>query len=192
MLGAAAKLAVEHTLMMPPPPPARRRGVNTWQPCTTPHILTPITQCQSSMEISPTGLPPAPTPALLITRVGASPNHSWARSARASTCSSRDTSQGTARAWPPCSWIASAVAVAVAGLRSLHTTRPPRRASSSANARPIPLPAPVTTARLPLEILFLVNTLLLSIGANLAELTVTLINGNLVRLIVRIQLGYAS
>src|SRR2546430_11025586 len=30
---------------------------------------------------------------------------------------------------------------------SLQTTAPPRRASSTANAAPIPLPAPVTTAR---------------------------------------------
>ena len=29
---------------------------------------------------------------------------------------------------------------------SLHTTAPPRRDSSTANAAPIPLPAPVTTA----------------------------------------------
>jgi hypothetical protein len=35
--------------MMPPRPSARRRGANTWQPCTTPHRLTPTVQCQSSM-----------------------------------------------------------------------------------------------------------------------------------------------
>ena len=42
--------------------------------------------------------------------------------------------------------MASAVARAAVSSMSLHTTRPPRRASSVANAAPMPLPAPVMTA----------------------------------------------
>src|SRR6476620_91919 len=42
--------------------------------------------------------------------------------------------------------MASAVARAVVSSTSLHTTRPPRRASSTAKAAPMPLPAPVITA----------------------------------------------
>ena len=58
----------------------------------------------------------------------------------------RDTSHRTAMARPPAAVMASAVAVAEPSSTSLHTTRPPRLASSSAKARPMPLPAPVMTA----------------------------------------------
>src|ERR1700743_1934269 len=93
-----------------------------------PHRLTPKVHTQSSRDTSPMAAPPAPTPALLITRVGAALNQDCARSAKAQTSSNRDTSQ------PP--------------------TAPPRRASSTANAAPIPLPAPVTTADAPWLVVF--------------------------------------
>ena len=90
--------------------------------------------------------PPEPTPALLITSVGAPPNHDsdWAASSR--TSSNRVTSHAIATASPPWSVIALTVFAAATSLMSLQTIRPPRRASSMANAAPIPLPAPVTTA----------------------------------------------
>src|SRR5271156_1508725 len=150
MLGAAPKAAAEATLMMPrgrfDGSADRRIGANTWQPWIGPHRLMPSTQCQSSRGSSPIGAPPEPTPALLITSVGASPNHDsdWTASSR--TSSNFVTSQVIAIASPPLSVIALTVFAAVASLMSLPTTRPPRRASSVANAAPIPLPAPVTTA----------------------------------------------
>src|ERR1700731_68164 len=150
MLGAAPKAAAEATLMMPrgrfDGSAARRIGANTWQPWMGPHRLMPSTHCQSSRGSSPMEAPPEPTPALLITRVGAAPNHDsdWAASSR--TSSNWDTSQRIATASPPLSVIALTVFAAVTSLMSLHTTRPPRRASSVANAAPIPLPGPVTTA----------------------------------------------
>lgn len=82
-------------------------------------------------------------PALLITRSVGFPNHSSAVSARASTSSNTDTSQAASMARSP---ISAAVSFAPGRSTSAHTTRPPRRASSTANARPIPLAAPVTTA----------------------------------------------
>src|SRR6187402_1560983 len=45
--------------------------------------------------------------------------------------------------------MASAVARDDPSSTSLHTIRPPRRASSVANAAPMPLPAPVMTAAAP-------------------------------------------
>ena len=57
------------------------------------------------------------------------------------------TSQAIATASPPRSVIAVTVRFAATSSMSLQTTRLPRLASSMANAAPIPLPAPVTTAR---------------------------------------------
>ena len=50
---------------------------------------------------------------------------------------------------------------------SLQTTVPPRRPSSTANAAPMPLPAPVTTARAPALVAFLCRSL--SRGPNIAQ-----------------------
>src|SRR3954468_8692040 len=104
------------------------------------------TQFQSSRVASPIGRPPAPTPALLITTVGGPPNQAVASLASCSTSSIRETSQRSAVASPPLATMPWAVACAEASSTSLHTTRPPRAASSAANAAPIPLPAPVMTA----------------------------------------------
>ena len=130
----------------PDRPAARRIGVNTWQPWIGPHRLMLRTQFQSSIDIAPIGVPPAPTPALLITRVGGPSNQSWAVPASAVTSSSRETSQCAAVARPPRSMMASATRWAAGWSMSLHTTAPPRAPSSVANAAPMPLPAPVTTA----------------------------------------------
>src|ERR1700730_13720544 len=150
MLGAAPKAAAEATLMMPrgrfDGSADRRIGANTWQPWIGPHRLMPSTHCQSSRGSSPMGAPPEPTPALLITRVGAAPNHDSDWAASSWTSSNRDTSQAIATASPPLSVIVLTVFAAATSLTSLQTTRPLRRASSVANAVPIPLPAPVTTA----------------------------------------------
>src|SRR5690625_4316619 len=149
MFGAAPNDAAEATLMMPRgwlPCAARRTGVNTWQPWMGPHRLTPRVQVQSSIGIVPIEVPPAPTPALLTTRVGGPSNQPWASVASFVTSATWDTSQRSAVARPPSAVIAAAVRSAPASSISLQTTAPPRRASSRANAAPMPLPAPVTTA----------------------------------------------
>src|ERR1700716_3103986 len=108
MPGAAANAAAEATLMMPrgacpgPQGPASRRiGVNTWQPCIGPHKLTPRVHAQSSSGTSPIAAPPAPTPALLTTSVGAAPKKDCAFSASALTSSNRETSQRLALLFAP-------------------------------------------------------------------------------------------
>ncbi|SKU14102.1 Uncharacterised protein [Mycobacteroides abscessus subsp. abscessus] len=108
--------------------------------------MTEIAAFQSSIDVAPMRLPPAPIPALLITRLAALPNRSSLASARLRTCSRSVTSHTTSKPSPPACLTNSADSFAVMGSLSAHTTRPPRRASSTANARPIPLPAPVTTA----------------------------------------------
>jgi hypothetical protein len=92
------------------------------------------------------GVPPAATPALLMTSVGGPLNQACASVAIRCTSSIRVTSQRTGSALPPPPMIASAVVRAAFSSMSLHTIRPPRRANSVANAAPIPLPAPVMTA----------------------------------------------
>ncbi len=123
--------------------------------------------------------PPAPTPALLITSVGGPPNQDCDRSASASTSSIRETSQRTAVALAPRSVIASTVFCAAASSMSLQTTAPPRRPSSTANAAPIPLPAPVTTADARWLVFGLPSTL--SSGPNMKRSQpqmVTIVNGS--------------
>src|ERR1700722_5116346 len=112
-----------------------------------PHRLMPSTHCQSSMGSSPIGAPPEPTPALLITSVGAAPNQDCDWVASSWTSLSLVTSQAITTASPALSVIVLTVLFAATSSMSLHTTRLPRRANSIANAAPIPLPAPVTTAR---------------------------------------------
>src|SRR5699024_8309655 len=92
-------------------------------------------------------LPPTPTPALLINKVTGPPSNFSACAARLCTCAALLTSQRTAKAAPPFSVIICTVSLALASLMSAQTTAPPRRASSRAKLRPMPLPAPVTTAR---------------------------------------------
>ncbi|SKV36725.1 Uncharacterised protein [Mycobacteroides abscessus subsp. abscessus] len=133
--------------MMPPKRCSRSSGVNTWQPCMTPHKLMARVPSQSDIDIAPTGSPPVPIPALLITRSAGCRSQLVATRASSPTCSYEVTSQGTAWALPPP--MMSTVSCARPTSISAQTTRPPRAASVCAKARPIPLPAPVTTALAP-------------------------------------------
>src|SRR4029077_8554096 len=65
------------------------------------------------------------------------------------TSVSLDTSQCTGRARQPLLAIAAAVASAALASRSTQATAAPASAKASEIARPIPLPAPVTTADFP-------------------------------------------
>src|SRR5687767_4678906 len=58
------------------------------------------------------------------------------------------TSARSAVAVPPACWTSRTVSCAAFSLRSTATTLAPSRANSSADSRPMPLPAPVMTATL--------------------------------------------
>src|SRR5258708_39031875 len=101
-----------------------------------PHRLMPSTQCQSSRGSSPIGAPPDPTPALLITSVGAAPNQDCDCVANSWTSSNRVTSQVIATASPPLSAIALTVLFAATSAMTLQTTRMPRPAPYSPHTPP--------------------------------------------------------
>ncbi|CAM5506730.1 hypothetical protein SVIOM342S_01703 [Streptomyces violaceorubidus] len=91
----------------------------------------------------------AATPALPTNRASTVPSSAFTRSARASRSGSEATSPRTATALSPSR---SRAASSVACERPVITTRAPPATSSSAIARPIPLPPPVITAFLLLYI----------------------------------------
>jgi hypothetical protein len=74
------------------------------------------------------------------------PKRPRAASTRTTTCSGSRTSVGTARHWAPRASTAVDVSASGSGRRPQTTTEAPPRASSSAVARPIPVPPPVTRA----------------------------------------------
>ena len=98
----------------------------------------------SSSVVSVNG-PATAIPALFTTTSG-TPWESATRRASAATASASATSTVAATAAEP---IADAVSAAAASDRSAATTRAPRAANACAVARPIPLPAPVTTTSAP-------------------------------------------
>ena len=128
-------------------PWASIRGTKKCTPCTTPIRFTPSTRCHSSRLVWSTG-PAWPTPALLWS-TSTAPSSANTRSASASTEAGSRTSAVCTVAWPPAAWISPATPVALASSTSTTCTLAPRRASSSAVERPMPEPAPVTTATLP-------------------------------------------
>jgi len=113
----------------------------------TPHRLTPSTHFHA--ESGPNhGSARLATPALLQTTCTA-PKRSIAAAARALTAASSLTSVGTASVLPPRPAIFSEAARSAGCSTSASTTSSPARANRSANAKPIPLAAPVTTATFP-------------------------------------------
>ena len=88
-------------------------------------------------------------PAALLTRQSIRPKVSTAACISASTCSGSRTSVGSASAVPPEPSISAAVSASGSARRPATTTAAPSRENSSAMARPMPLPPPVTTATCP-------------------------------------------
>src|SRR5438128_1668651 len=123
------------------------RGTNARMPCSTPQRLTPSTHSQSPNSRCQV-IPPWNTPALLHSR-WTEPKRSYARAARASTCSGRDTSVGATTTSAPAVSTSAAASSSALTSTSAMTTRMPSPAARRASARPIPLPAPVTTATRP-------------------------------------------
>src|SRR6476619_746692 len=88
-------------------------------------------------------------PAALLTRQSIRPNVSTAACMSASTWSGSRTSVGAASAVPPLLSMSAAVSARGSARRPATTTAAPSRENSSAIARPMPLPPPVTTATCP-------------------------------------------
>src|SRR5215210_258932 len=128
----------------PSSPASIMRGTNVRMPCKTPQKLTPITHSQSASSRCHV-MPAWNTPALLHKRWTA-PNRSYVRPASASTWSARCTSVGTTSTSAPAVSTSAADSSRALSSTSAITTRIPSCAACFASARPIPLPAPVTTA----------------------------------------------
>src|SRR3954468_1277019 len=109
-----------------------------------PSRFTPITRCQSSTVVCSISAA-WPMPALLWS-TSTRPSSSNTREANASTASGSVTSTTCAFALPP---ISRVTASADSPFTSATCTFAPSFANSSALARPIPEPAPVTTTTLP-------------------------------------------
>lgn len=130
-------------------PPVPRSAIwvpNSRQPRTTPSRLTPTIRCQSSSVCASNG-PTIAIPALLTTTSG-TPTSVRTQSAKRSMSAAADTSTCRACAVPPRAAISSQTDVAAARSRSATTILAPLAANPSAIARPMPLPAPVTTTSL--------------------------------------------
>src|SRR5262245_29153060 len=110
----------------------------------TPHRLTPRSHSQSA-TVCIQVRPERATPALLHTTCTA-PKRSSAACASASTSAAFDTSVRTSSACRPVAATSPAASLSAPASTSASTTCIPAAAKRSASARPIPLPAPVTTA----------------------------------------------
>ncbi len=130
-------------------PCASIRGTNVRTPYTTDQKLTDTVHSQSlavAAQIGPSRYPS--TPALLFTRwIG--PNRCCAASASASMSASLDTSVFSPSTGTPAAESSETVASSASCWMSPMTTFIPSAPQRSANALPMPLPAPVTTAVLP-------------------------------------------
>ncbi|AKE87927.1 hypothetical protein AAT18_00300 [Rhodococcus aetherivorans] len=146
--------------MCPPVPRSSIWSPNARHPYTTPQKLTSMTCSNVSCGV-PVKVPITAMPALLTSTSG---TPCWERTVAANrrTCSSSATSSSYACAPPPYTareppaWGSgvlsiSAVSRAVSRLRSATTTIAPTSEKARAVARPMPLPAPVTTASVPVR-----------------------------------------
>src|SRR5262245_37748943 len=102
------------------------------------------TACQSSALIRISS--PSPVTPALLTRIAGVPSPASSSLKKASTESARATSSTAPRPANPPADRYSLIARAPVSLVAVPTTRTPRRASSSAIARPMPREAPVTNA----------------------------------------------
>lgn len=91
----------------------------------------------------------------LFTAQSSRPKASTAPRMSASTSAGFEMSQRMKRASPPCFWMAATVSAPPGTFTSETITRAPSRANTAAAARPIPEPAPVTSAALPSNLLLM-------------------------------------
>ena len=133
--------------MLPPRPSSIITRAAAWLPMKAARTFMRATASKPRSETSSVGawkLPPA-----LLNIESSRPKRSRAPATSARSESGSRTSVGIETASPPASAIMSAVSWPVSGLISPIATRAPMSAMPIAIARPMPLPAPVTTATRP-------------------------------------------
>ena len=140
-------IAPDARLMMLPDRCSTMNRPAAWHPNTTPMKLTACTRWKSASLVS-SRTPSVMIPAL-FTMTSMRPCAETVLATSASTSPFCETSTSRPVARPPESVIAATVSWALSVFRSAHTTIAPASASREADARPMPRPAPVTTATRP-------------------------------------------
>src|SRR5262245_24555576 len=144
--------AIDEILTMTPPPDARMAAMASCVPSTTPRRFVSSTRSQpsgSSSGNTTRGDAPASTTPALFTRMSSRPKRVWTSSNILRIAPSFATSAAIGTERPLPSSMRRTVSSAIAPSISLTTTVAPPRASCRAVARPIPEPAPVTSATCP-------------------------------------------
>src|SRR5215469_10632645 len=131
--------------MIDPPPPAIIQGKTARLKRKEPVRLTASTRSHSARLVSRT-VPPASYGAAPLTRMSSRPKVSRAARVTMFASASIAASQVLAIARPPVSWTRRAVSSTEARSMSQQATAVPASANASVMARPMPLPAPLTSA----------------------------------------------
>src|SRR5215213_4469810 len=140
--------APDEVLTIEPPPCSSIAGISYFMHKKALRRSMSINLDQSSSVVSTSAVGGCSTPALL-NATSSRPRSRTVRSTRSLISLEDVTSQGTARTRPPCTARMSAVSSLPAASMSAKTTSAPSVAKAAAVARPMPLPAPVTTATFP-------------------------------------------
>ena len=148
MLGTPTSPAADAVLTMAPPPCPSIWRTSYFMHSHTPVTLTAIVRSKSFWVQAVVDLPLPSIPALLNAQ-SSRPYASTARPTIASTSAEFETSARTNVAAPPAAVTCSTVSWPPASVTSATTTLAPSRAKTSAAARPIPDPPPVTSATFP-------------------------------------------
>src|SRR3984893_15690390 len=136
--------------MIEPPPPAIMRGKAARLSRNEPVRLTASTRSQSARLVSRT-VPLGSYGAAPLTRISNRPKASCAAATAAWLSDSTATSQRRAIVRPPACWTRRAVSSADRRSMSQHATAAPTSTNAREIARPIPPPAPLTRATLPVS-----------------------------------------
>src|SRR5712692_10303810 len=155
-----ARADTEPTRMMEPPPAFWRCGMPCLVTQKTLLRLMAMTRshCTPSVSSTERSLSFHRTPALLY-RTWSEPKRFTPASTIRLTSSSTATSPTAANAWPPAFSTSATVSSAAALLMSHTTTRAPSAAKRTAASRPIPMPAPVISAVLPVSLSGILDSL---------------------------------
>src|SRR3954454_9894430 len=132
-----------------PPPASSRCGMANFETRNGPRRLTRRISSNVSTSHSCTGTHVAVSMPALLTSVSSPPSAATAPSTTVRAPSTSDTSPTAATAVPPAATISSTVRCVRSGSRPPTATAAPSRAKRVATSRPIPLDAPVTSARFP-------------------------------------------
>src|SRR5260221_1027315 len=155
MFGRSA--APDETVTMVPPPLSVIGCSTARDSRYTAVRLASSVACQSCGVIKARLRGPTALPALL-TRMSTVPKSARTQPIRASTALGCVISAARAKARPPVALIASAASCRSASLRPTRTTEAPSSAIWRAISRPMPVPAPVTTATRPFSLAMVISS----------------------------------